>query len=242
VKRLACLAVGVVLVLPLVATSCSFGHSFCSESTSVATAVSQINAGLTNIDQSSASQFGAELQAVVNVLNAVRHSSNPAENVASTLFTRFSGLVSALNSVSWDFASASESQKVSDAVDSLTGQEWLQKANSVDAYVITRCGMPSTVAISRDSVDTLPPPSIPSPDVTDPPMNTLSPNSDAEATGQMVGNLFGLTLSSSQVLCLGTALQGVADQSGFGGGVSRYQKQFQTAFDYCHIPFTVPES
>ncbi len=241
-KRLSFLIAGVVLLLPLAVTSCSFGHSFCSGSTSVATAVGDINAGLTSIDQSSASQFGSELQAVVDVLNEVRHSSSPAKDAASELFTRFSTLVAALNSVSWDFASASESPKVSDAVDSLTGQEWLQKANSVDAYVITRCGMPSTVAISRDSVDTLPNPSIPAPDATDPPMNTLSPNSDAVATGQMVGNLFGLTLSSSQVLCLGTALQGVVDTSGFGGGVSRYQKQFQAAFDSCRIPFTVPES
>lgn len=235
------LGVASLLSLPVLLTSCS-GDSLCSGTASVADTVSQLNAGIATIDPSSAVQLQVQLESTLTELSRVANGSSAVADVARGLKVKLAAVISALNSAEWDLNAASESQSVTDAIDAFTAGGVLQDANSVDAFVITKCGLPSTASISRDSVDTLPSPSVPAPDATDPPMNTLAPDSDAVATGQMVANLFRLTLNPQQVACLGTSLQGVVDSSGFGGGVARYQKQFQSAFDACKIPFTVPEN
>jgi hypothetical protein len=55
-----------------------------------------------------------------------------------------------------------------------------------------------------------------------------------------VGTLFSLTLTDSQVSCLGRELTDVVDRGFASDDLARYQAQFQRAFDACGIDFTVP--
>ena len=83
-------------------------------------------------------------------------------------------------------------------------------------------------------------PWIPGPTDTDPDSGLADDTSEIYALGEMVGTLFQLTLTPDEVNCLGDELVNVVDRSDATSNSAQYQSQFQRAFDYCSIAFTVP--
>lgn len=147
-----------------------------------------------------------------------------------------------MESFSWDISQAISDTETNEAASALATSQSLKSANLIESYVIETCGMPSTIDVGSQAADTLPMPSIPSPNASDPPPNTINEASEDVALGTTVANLFSLTLSQTQVACLGNALKGVYDSTTAGSSTGAYQAQFQKAFDSCSIPFVVPSN
>lgn len=153
------------------------------------------------------------------------------------LVGRFAG---AMDDVLWDVPSALANDATVELVAEIGSSSTLADANLLESVVIEKCGLPPLVPVDSAVVATLPMPSIPSPTATDPPVNTVNEESEARALGTTIGELFSLTLSDADTVCLGRALSGVYDQTGTTSSDEQYLRQFQDAFDRCRIDFTVP--
>ncbi len=140
----------------------------------------------------------------------------------------------------WDVSVALNDTEANEAAEVLGSSETISQANVVDALVIAQCGLPSTFVPNDPTVETLPMPWIPSPTATEPETEFLEDESERYALGLVVGTLFKLTLSDDDVLCLGTELVGIVDESDVDSNAAQYQQQFQRAFDNCSIGFIVP--
>jgi hypothetical protein len=145
-----------------------------------------------------------------------------------------------MNSVDWDVNRALDIAEANTAALELGSALTLMEANAVEGELINICGMPSTVAPPTDGEVTLPMNSIPSPNATDPTMNTVNDSSELSVIGKMVATQFGLTVSDSEASCLGNSLSDIYDVSGPNANNAQYQSQFQRAFDSCGIVFIVP--
>jgi len=171
-------------------------------------------------------------------VNAVTDKAVSSE--ASAVARKISTFVTAMESVEWDVNRALDVSDAMTAASVLGSEETLRQTNTIEANVISRCGMPSTVAPSGAGEVTLPMNPIPSPSATDPTMNTVNDSSELAVLGRSISTQFGLSISDSQAACLGTALSGVYDSSSATSNNAQYQSQFQRAFDNCGIIFTVP--
>ncbi len=232
------------LTVPLIssvfATGCtSRSETFCNGITSVAGFTTQFSQGLDNFSEDQYTQLRADTERTSKIVShvAIAHADSVE---ASDLAKKINVFISSMNKVKWDVSVALSNNAAVASGSALGTPATLIQANTVESLLINECGLPSTVDRNDQTLDTLPPPSIPSPTQTDPPTNTINELSEESALGFTVGSLFHLNLSSAQSVCLGTALQGVVDVSSASANLAQYQGQFQSAFDSCSIPFKVP--
>lgn len=196
--------------------------------------------GLDNFSEDRYAQLRIESNsAYERTVNAVTDDSVSAE--ATAIATKISAFITLMDTVEWDVNRALDIAEAVEAAVDLGSELTLRQANAVEAELVKRCGMPSSVALPTEGEVTLPMNPIPSPTATDPTTNTVSDISELSVIGKMIANQFGLTVSDSEGTCLGTSLSGIYDVSGPETNNAQYQRQFQRAFDACGIVFSVPE-
>jgi len=196
--------------------------------------------GLDNFSEDRYAQLRTESNsAYERTVNAVTDDSVSAE--ATAIATKISAFITSMDTVEWDVNRALDIAEAVEAAVDLGSESSLRQANAVEAELVKRCGMPSSVAPPTEGEVTLPMNPIPSPTATDPTTNTVSDISELSVIGKMIANQFGLTVSDSEGTCLGTSLSGIYDVSGPETNNAQYQRQFQRAFDACGIVFSVPE-
>ena len=218
----------------------SDSDSLCGSNVSVSDFVAGFSQGLDNFSEDRYAQLRADSNtAYERTVNAVTEDVISVE--AAELAKKISRFIAVMDSVDWDVNSALDlSEAVATAL-ALGSQATLREANSVEGQLLSRCGLPSTLATPSGAEVTLPMNPIPSPTATDPTTNTLNDSSELRIVGLMVATQFGLTVSDYEATCLGTALADVYDVSGSNSNSAQYQGQFQRAFDSCDIEFTVPK-
>lgn len=228
------------LVSLCLVTSCgSSGSRFCAGVKSVSGFVSQFSEGLDNFAEDRYTQLRLDS---LDALQTTRDTTGDGRygKDAASLALRLQTFVDAMDEVSWDVTQALDSREAVEAAAALGTPETLAEANSVESVVIARCGLPSTVPSMLGS-DTLPFPSVPAPTATDPPTNGPNEDSEFRAIGQMVASRFGLTLTDTEVVCLGRELQNVYDDGSESSNVGPVGSGYQAAFDICGINFSVPK-
>lgn len=232
-----------VLVFPAVLAGCGGGETeaLCRGRVSVADWVLQFGQGLANFDDAAATELEADSVSILDAVLAAR-SADRAGDSAVRLSEIVASFVAAMNTHDWSVSAALDDTRAVAAADALGTEDALRLANAVEAVVLTECGTVPTIAQPSDTAETLPFPSVPSPTATDPDSSPPPEESEARALGTAVGSAYGLTLTDEQVVCLGTALNDVADATGAFAGPGQYQAQFQAAFDGCGIAFEVPGS
>lgn len=220
--------------------SCSSNSdALCGSNISISDYVAGFSQGLDNFSEDRYSQLRTQSNSVYErAVNAV--SSESVSTEATAIAQKVSVFISVMETVNWDVNRALDiSEALAAAVD-LGSESTLRDANTVEAAIVARCGMPSTIAPPNEAEVTLPMNPIQSPIATDPTMNTVNDSSELFVIGKMVATQFGLTVSDVEASCLGTSLSGIYDVSGANANNAQYQSQFQRAFDSCGIIFTVP--
>jgi len=219
--------------------SCSSESSICDDLSSVAGFTMQFSQGLDNFSET---QFATLRNETFSARESVNHVAvtHPDSQEAADLAEKLNVFISSMEKSDWDVSVALSDVFAVEAAANLGTPASLTQANTVESLLIAECGLPSTIANTDVTAETLPGPSIPSPTQTDPPTNTINQNSEDDALGATVARLFNLTVSPAQTTCLGRALQGVVDVSSSTANLAQYQRQFQRAFDECSIVFTVP--
>lgn len=232
----------VVLVVGLIGlfSSCSANSDAqCSSSISVSDYVAGFSQGLDNFSEDRYVQLKDDSNsAYERTVNAVTEESVSAE--ATAVASKISTFISVMDTVDWDVNRALGVLAAIEAATDLGSELTLRQANAVEGELIARCGMPETLAPPSDSEGTLPMNPIPSPNATDPPMNSLNDSAELAVIGKMVADQFGLSITDVQAACLGKSLSDVYDVSGPNSNSSQYQSQFQKAFDSCEVVFDVP--
>ena len=228
------------MALCTAAVACSGdGDALCSGAVSIPSYTMRFASGLDNFSEDQYEQLRLDTLEVVDVLQAVSEDSD-AEAPAAELVELVTSFVMAMDAADWDVSVALSSKDAVDAANELGDTKTLALANTVDVFLISRCGLPSTLEPVTPTVETLPAPSVPSPTQTDPPASPPNQESEDRELGRTVATLFGLVLSENDMLCLGSELQGIYDVTSDGSDMAQYQRQFQKAFDSCSIDFTVP--
>jgi len=162
----------------------------------------------------------------------------PEDSDSTRLYVKLQKFTSIMEKLSWDFSEAILDVDASDAAANLGTPDSLREANAVESFVITTCGMPSTVPFEA-TVDTLPSPSIPGPTATDPPSSNQNQKSENLATGKVLAGIYGVSISDSEAQCLGSLLGDVVDATSASADSAQYAQQFQKAFDVCGINVAV---
>ena len=221
--------------------SCSTNsESLCGSNISISDYVAGFSQGLDNFSEDRYAQLRSESKyAYERTVSAVPDDSVSAE--ATAIATKISAFITAMDTVEWDVNRALNIAEAVEAAVDLGSELTLRQANAVEAELVKRCGMPSSVAPPTEGEVTLPMNPIPSPTATDPTTNSVSDISELSVIGKMIANQFGLTVSETEAACLGTALSNIYDVSGPETNNAQYQRQFQRAFDACGIDFSVPE-
>ena len=160
-------------------------------------------------------------------------------SAASALQPRLQRFVQEMDDLSWDLSVVADSVEALEAITALNSEDSLQQANVVDAYMISRCGTASTVVQNPGVEITLPGPVISQPNDSLPLTEEPNERSEAASLGFTVATAFNLTLSESEMVCLGTALTGVYDASGDSKNIDQYTQQFQSAFNNCNIDVVI---
>lgn len=229
---------GVVGALLLV--SCGADAStVCDSPLSVPSYTMRFSQGLDNFSEDQYQQLRLDTLDVLETINSVA-VTNDAPPEASSLAIKINSFVSVMDDVDWDVSLALLTDEAVEAASTLSTQESLAEANAIDAFVISQCGLPSTLAPVGGPADTLPMPSIPSPTQTDPPSAPPDDKSEAREEGRLIASIFGLQLSDNDMVCLGLEMSDLVDVSGPNSNLAQYQGQFQKAFDNCSIDFKVP--
>ncbi len=225
-------------VLMVVACS-SQQDSLCEIAISVPSFTTRFTQGLDNFSEDQYQQLRLEALDALTTVNLIAVGEDPPAD-ASRLAVTINRFIAFMDDVEWDVTLALQSTDAVEAASVLGTSETLAQANVVDAAVIAQCGLPSTLPPVISAPATLPPPSIPSPTQTDPDATPPQEDSEATETGRTVAELFELTLTESELLCLGSALAEITDVSSGSANLAQYQGQFQRAFDSCNIKFAVP--
>jgi hypothetical protein len=230
----------VVLASSLLLVGCGGGsESLCDSPLSVPSYTMRFSQGLDNFSEDQYQQLRLDSLEVLDTINAVAVSS-AAPSEASKLAIKVNTFVGAMDDADWDVSIALLTNEAVEAASVLGTVETLSQANAIDAFVISQCGLPSTLAPIVGPADTLPSPSIPSPTQTDPPVSPPNDESEAREAGRLVASVYNLTLSDNDMVCLGSELSDIVDVSGANANLAQYQGQFQKAFDACNINFSVP--
>ena len=229
------------VVLALTTVSCSSSRALpCEGIHSVSGFITNFSQGLDNFSEDQYTQLRLDTLDAYDTVSAATKDSNSSLD-AFRLQSTLKSFVSIMDVVDWDVSQAIANPQAMKAAAELGTQESLKRANTVESFVIEKCGLPSTIVVGVDGAVRLPDPSIPSPTATDPTTDTINEKSETTALGEMVANIFSLTLSAGEVQCLGSTLTGVADFSSSAADIAEYQSQFQSAFDSCGIQFTIPK-
>jgi hypothetical protein len=201
--------------------------------------VAGFSQGLDNFSEDRYAQLRSDSNAAYErTVNAVTNDLVSAQ--ATLVATKISTFISVMDSVDWDVNRALDIAVANAAAVDLGSELTLMEANAVEAELVGICGMPPTVAPPTEGEVTLPMNSIPSPNATDPTMNTVDESSELSVIGKIVANQFGLTVTDVEAECLGESLAGIYDVSGSNSNNAQYQRQFQRAFDSCGIDFVIP--
>lgn len=221
-------------------SSCSSqSDNRCSSNISISDYAVGFSQGLDNFSEDRYAQLRSDSNsAYERAVNAVTDDSVTVQ--ATSVASKISRFIAVMDSVDWDVNRALDIAEAHVAAAVLGSEQTLMEANAIEGELVSRCGMPSTVAPPTDGEVTLPMNSIPSPTATDPTMNTVNEASELSVIGKMVATQFGLTVSDSEAACLGDSLSGIYDVSGPNANNAQYQSQFQRAFDSCGIVFDVP--
>ncbi len=189
--------------------------------------------GLSDISES---QYASLRDDVLFAENAAFESmkDQPSDSDSTRLYVKLQKFTSIMKNLSWDFSKALLDTDASDAAANLGTPESLRQANVVESFVITTCGMPSTVPFEA-TFDTLPSPSIPKPTDTEPPSGNQNQKSEHIATGKVLASIYGVAISDSEAQCLGSLLGDVVDATSASADSTQYAQQFQKAFDVCGI-------
>lgn len=189
--------------------------------------------GLDNISENQYAELKEQLSATYNLSMAAVKESDTASD-ATRFAVKLQRFMHLMDTFKWDFSTAILDSNTSLAAIDLGSQQSLLEANAVESFFISKCGMPSTVAFDT-SADTLPSPVIASPTATDPPTEGINQDSQSIATGNILAGIYGLTLTNSEALCLGNALDGVVDATSAAANADEYASQFNKAFALCGI-------
>ena len=215
--------------------------TLCDNPVSVAGYVLGFSQGLTNLDEDQFLGLRLDTLEVRDTVSFLTDENNSeVVMTAGSLVSLVDAFTSEMDDRDWNLVDALSSARVREIIAEIGSDKTLENANLLEAAIIEKCGLPDGVSMDEGSTDTLPFPVVPSPRATDPPTNTIDEANEARVTGEMVGNIFGLTLSEAEVLCLGRELSSIVDRSGSSSNRGQYQAQYQAAFDSCDIGFTVP--
>jgi hypothetical protein len=234
-----CRAVLLVGFLGLLGSCSSSTDAVCSSNISISDYVSGFSQGLDNFSEDRYAQLRTDSNsAFERTVNAVTNDLVTVQ--ASSVASKIAKFISVMDSVNWDVNRALDIAEANSAAFDLGSEATLMDANAVEGELVSRCGMPSTYAPPSGGEVTLPMNSIPSPNATDPTMNTVNDSSELSVLGNVVASQFGLTVTDSEATCLGRSLSDVYDVSGANANNAQYQSQFQRAFDSCGIVFVIP--
>ena len=219
------------------------GSGLCDSTGSLAGYVVGFDQQLANFDSDQSAGLQPETLDVLALAEALA-ADETLDAETQALAREFVDLVErfadSMDSVLWDLPTALSDETTIETVAEIGSPETLADANRLESVVIERCGLPPLVPVDSAALPTLPMPSIPAPTDTEPPVNTVNEESEARALGTTVGELFSLTLTDSDTVCLGRSLSGVYDRTGASSTDEQYLRQFQDAFDRCDIDFVVP--
>ncbi len=231
----------VVVATVLVGVSaCGAGNeTLCDKALSVPSYTMRFAQGLDNFSEDQYEQLRLDSLDALEV-TALVLESNPDSEPARRVLSMVERFIVEMDASNWDVSVALTSRTAVEAATRLGSPETLAVANEVDALIIAQCGLPSTLAPVLSPVYTLPMPTIPSPTQTDPPATPPNQESENRELGRTVATMFGLTITESDLACLGSELQDIVDMTGADAGLGQYQRQFQRAFDSCGIDFKVP--
>ena len=212
----------------------STSDDLCASKVSVADFLTSLRDGVGAIADS---QYASIRMSAFDAYDATVEAmdNEDTRSAASALQPRLQRFVQEMDDLSWDLSVVADSVEALEAITALNSEDSLRQANVVDAYMISRCGTASTVVQSPGVEITLPGPVISQPNDSLPLTEEPNERSEAAALGFTVATAFNLTLSESELVCLGTALTGVYDASGDSKNIDRYTQQFQSAFNNCNI-------
>ena len=212
----------------------STSDDLCASKVSVADFLTSLRDGVGAIADS---QYASIRMSAFDAYDATVEAmdNEDTRSAASALQPRLQRFVQEMDDLSWDLSVVADSVEALEAITALNSEDSLQQANVVDAYMISRCGTASTVVQSPGVEITLPGPVISQPNDSLPLTEEPNERSEAASLGFTVATAFNLTLSESEMVCLGTALTGVYDASGDSKNIDQYTQQFQSAFDNCNI-------
>ena len=217
--------------------------SLCDAPVSVAAFVVGFDQQLENFDSDQSAGLQPETMEVLVQADLLADDDSlgaETRKVARDVVDRVTRFADAMDDALWDLPTALAVESTVAVVAEIGSPATLADANLLDSVVIEKCGLPPLAPSDSGVLPTLPMPSIPSPTDTEPPVNTVNEESEARALGTTVGELFSLTLSDRDTVCLGRALSGVYDKTGTSSTEEQYLRQFQDAFDRCEIDFVVP--
>ena len=240
--RISRLVPGSLLILVMFTlVSCSAFSSnsdVCSSRVSVADFLTSLRDGVGAIADS---QYAVVRMSAFDAYDAtvLAMDNEETRSAAALLQPRLQRFVQEMDELSWDLSVVADSSDAVDALAMLNSGDSLQQANAVDAYMISRCGTASTTEQTPGVEITLPGPAISQPDDSLPLTDAPNERSEAAALGFTVATSFNLTLSETELVCLGTALTGVYDASGAGKNIDQYTQQFQSAFSNCNIDVVI---
>lgn len=216
----------------------------CAKSVSVSGYIVDLSQGLDNRAESEYAQFRLDSLDVFELVGTIAGGDVGADDqtraAAMVLRDEFTAFSNALDELSWDLSRAAANPDVVELWRNLISPQTLGNSNLVEAWIISRCGLPSRVTSNGDGPERLPDPSIPSPTATDPPTGPVNDQSEQQALGTVVATLFSLNITPSQASCLGGSLSDVGAPGDSVDDPSFSRSEYQRAFDACGINFTVP--
>ena len=225
-------------LLGLLVSCSSETEALCSSNISISDYVASFSQGLDNFSEDRYSQLRSESNAAYErTVNAVTDDVISVE--ATSVATTISAFISVMDTVDWDVTRALDISEAIAAAEALGSESTLRQANAVEGQLVTRCGLPSSIAPPNNAENTLPMAPIPSPTATDPIVSPLDDSSELTVIGKMIATQFGLTITDNEATCLGLALSDTYDVSSPDTDNAQYQRQFQRAFDNCGIDFTI---
>ena len=225
-------------LLGLLVSCSSETEALCSSNISISDYVASFSQGLDNFSEDRYSQLRSESNAAYErTVNAVTDDVISVE--ATSVATTISAFISVMDTVDWDVTRALDISEAIAAAEALGSESTLRQANAVEGQLVTRCGLPSSIAPPNNAENTLPMAPIPSPTATDPIVSPLDDSSELTVIGKMIATQFGLTITDNEATCLGLALSDTYDVSSPDTDNAQYQRQFQRAFDSCGIDFTI---
>jgi hypothetical protein len=241
------LSVAAVSVFAVTSASCSSDQNdaLCGPSISIGTVASAIAVGQYEFDETDAgSSMRLDVMTAINQVNIIQeNASQDLQLQAVFLLDQFQKFLDISDGLNWNDLMMSSEVAIDGIVAQLNSDEGVFATTTVDSYIATVCG-DGTRDVGGDGagLPTLPAPVIPSPLATDPPMEMVNSDADAQALGDTVATLFGLNLPPSMSLCLGKTLSEISDVTTGNASASEYEAQFQSAFDACGIDFQIQTS